>query len=416
MSDTWMFLLRKDLPPHSLKNLKFCVFGLGDSSYELFNAMALKVTQRLINLGAKMIQETGLGDYQHDFEYQGEFDPWMEDLWPKLKPFVPKLRPLPDSDVLQPIYKVRAIDLDQAPFSQLDKIPAPLGAKSQIVMSKVKENVRLTSDDHFQDTRHLVLDLQGSNLKYSPGDIIMIQPKNDETEIREFIRRLGYKPEQVLKIDVDREQLGQLDQSSLLIFPEDGITILELFCYWINLMEPPSRYFMKVLSTVVKDELHRDKLLEFSSKTVDGKSEYYRYCIRERRTVIEILFDFCPDEITLPLEYLIQLCGRLRPREFSISSDYDHFPDQAHVTMAVTEYQTKFKREKVGICSGWLRNQGSDTIPVWLKSGSFTFPPNQSTPIIMVGPGTGIAAFRSFIQHYQNTKTQLVLFFGCRSE
>lgn len=69
MQNTWKFLLRADLPAGSLKNLNFAVFGLGDSSYELFNAMAIKATKRLLDLGAGMVLETGLGDYQHDFEY-----------------------------------------------------------------------------------------------------------------------------------------------------------------------------------------------------------------------------------------------------------------------------------------------------------------------------------------------------------
>ena len=75
-------------------------------------------------------------------------------------------------------------------------------------------------------------------------------------------------------------------------FPDDGISILELFTYWINLMEPPSRYFMNVLSHFVEDDLHKDKLKEFCSQTVEGKSEYYRYSIRERRTAVEVLYDF----------------------------------------------------------------------------------------------------------------------------
>jgi sulfite reductase alpha subunit-like flavoprotein len=70
-------------------------------------------------------------------------------------------------------------------------------------------------------------------------------------------------------------------------------------------MEPPSRYFMRVLAEFVDDELHREKLMEFCSKSVDGKSEFYRYAIREKRTVIEILKDFQPNGITLPLAYLI---------------------------------------------------------------------------------------------------------------
>lgn len=67
-----------------MKNLNFTVFGLGDSSYEKYNAMAKKLTQRLLDLGANLIHKVGLGDYQHDFNYEGEFDPWMSSLWPSL--------------------------------------------------------------------------------------------------------------------------------------------------------------------------------------------------------------------------------------------------------------------------------------------------------------------------------------------
>ena len=69
--------MRSDLPANSLKSLKFSVFGLGDSSYALFNAMAKKLAQRLMDLGATLFHKVGLGDYQHDFGYEGEFDPWL---------------------------------------------------------------------------------------------------------------------------------------------------------------------------------------------------------------------------------------------------------------------------------------------------------------------------------------------------
>ena len=75
-------------------------------------------------------------------------------------------------------------------------------------------------------------------------------------------------------------------------------------------MDPPSRYFMQVLSFFTDDDLHKGKLREFSSKSAEGKSEYYRYAVRERRTVLEVLNDFQREDVKLPLEYLIQLCGR----------------------------------------------------------------------------------------------------------
>jgi sulfite reductase alpha subunit-like flavoprotein len=76
MVNSWKFLLRSDLPSNSLSKVNFTVFGLGDSSYTLFNAMAKKLTQRMLDLGATLFHKVGLGDFQHDFGYEGEFDPW----------------------------------------------------------------------------------------------------------------------------------------------------------------------------------------------------------------------------------------------------------------------------------------------------------------------------------------------------
>ena len=176
----------------------------------------------------------------------------MQQLWHKVSTFIPKQRARPESDILPPIYKVQLLETNQEPFSKLSAIPAPLGAvSSSVYLSKAVINRRITSKDHFQDTRHLELELLRPDLRYDPGDIIMIQPKNDENLIKDFIARLGLTPNQVLKITIDLDQVNQVDQSSLLHFPPDGITLLELFCYWINLMEPPNRYFMQVLSKYV---------------------------------------------------------------------------------------------------------------------------------------------------------------------
>lgn len=146
-----------------------------------------------------------------------------------------------------------------------------------------------------------------------------------------------------------------------------------------------------------------EMLLHFASKTADGKSEYFSYCVRERRSCLELFKDF---EVStqVPLDYIVQGVSRQRPREFSISSaprlsDDSNSTLAVDLTMAVTEYETKFGRQITGLCSGWLRSlspQGSPRVPVWLKRGTMIFP--ETVPLIMVGPGTGVAAFRSVIQ------------------
>ena len=147
-----------------------------------------------------------------------------------------------------------------------------------------------------------------------------------------------------------------------------------------------------------EEEMRSEKLVHFASKTADGKSEYFGYCVREKRDVYTVLKDFGVSN-EVPLAHLVQGIGRQRPREFSISSAYaTDQQDRINVdlTMAVTQYETHFKRQITGVCSGFLANSNADTlVPVWLKKGTMKFPTDK--PLIMVGPGTGVAAFRAVI-------------------
>ena len=130
MQKTWQFLLRSDLPSNSLQQLNFTVFGLGDSAYALFNAMAKKLTTRLMQLGGKLMHKVGLGDYQHDFGYEGEFDPWMQSLWPFIRDSLPQAHLMklePDTlSAPQPVYSV-VLDNEQIK-SGLNCLPKPHGA------------------------------------------------------------------------------------------------------------------------------------------------------------------------------------------------------------------------------------------------------------------------------------------------
>ena len=111
----------------------------------------------------------GLGDYQHDFNYEGEFDPWMSSLWLSLDSVLKgkfiktgDLKPEEANLLLPPIYKVEIIGSDDK-LCTLDKLPPPNGALSpKVFLSSVVSNSRITSEDHFQDTRHIVLKMDST--------------------------------------------------------------------------------------------------------------------------------------------------------------------------------------------------------------------------------------------------------------
>jgi len=148
-------------------------------------------------------------------------------------------------------------------------------------------------------------------------------------------------------------------------------------------------------------EREKERLKELSS--AEYQQDLYLYNNRERRTYVEVLADF--PSARPPLQYLIDWIPRLLPRQFSISSSPKAHLARIHITVALIQYETPFKRKKVGICSAFLASLDSIKdeifVPIWCKRGSLRLPreAENEKPIIMVGPGTGIAPFRSMAYH-----------------
>jgi sulfite reductase alpha subunit-like flavoprotein len=130
-------------------------------------------------LGAKLFHKVGLGDYQHDFGYEGEFDPWQAMMWETLKPLLPEKQMTLSSDgeLLPPIYKVEVLSSEETKSREetLHLLPPPHGAiNPSVFLSKIVKNERLTSLTHFQDTRHLTLTMPAEGFDYEPGDVLML--------------------------------------------------------------------------------------------------------------------------------------------------------------------------------------------------------------------------------------------------
>ena len=152
-------------------------------------------------------------------------------------------------------------------------------------------------------------------MKYEPGDILVIQPQNDYN--------LCKKISNLLKLDFN--SFIKFESNQGFNFP-NIISIKELFINWLNLSSFPSRYFIRIMFHFCENnEIHKEKLEEMCSKTKDGIENYYEYCVRERRNIYEILFDF--QSVSIPLEYFLEGIGLQKPREFSISSSYLENPN-----------------------------------------------------------------------------------------
>ncbi|XP_010221790.1 PREDICTED: NADPH-dependent diflavin oxidoreductase 1 [Tinamus guttatus] len=415
----WRFLFRKNLPPRSLCQMDYAVLGLGDSSYPKFNFVAKKLHKRVLQLGGSPLLPVALGDDQHDLGPDAVIDPWLLALWDKILALYPlppgvqiispdvRLPPkytlhyvaegssCPDGDVLQP-REAKAVPSEQHPFA-----------------ARMVSNERVTAESHFQDVRLIEFDITGSGMMFSAGDVVMIQPQNSPEDVQQFC--------QLLRLDPDRHfVLKPLEPGTALpaLLPQP-CTIWHLVTHYLDICCVPRRSFFELLSSLSVNELEREKLQEFSS--AQGQEELYSYCNRPRRTTLEALWDFPHTTSAIPAEYLLDLIPRIRPRAFSIASSQLVHPNRIQILMAVVKYKTRLSKPRRGLCSTWLASlnpqYGDVRVPLWVKKGGMKFPGVADTPVIMIGPGTGVAPFRAAIQervaqgHRGNC-----LFFGCRQK
>lgn len=192
--------------------------------------------------------------------------------------------------------------------------------------------------------------------------------------------------------------------------------------YW-NLNATPRQRAFELLAMHSDNELEREKLLELT--TAEGEQNFFDYVTRPRRTILEVLHDFRGSTACLRLDTCFELFEPIKARSFSIASCRQS--GRLELLVAVVEYRTKLKAARRGLCSHWLRSLAVGArVRAVCKTGTIRLPAERRTPIVMVGPGTGLALFRSILQERQLTAAAggsgdddgatLALFFGCRSE
>ncbi|KZV53872.1 NADPH-dependent diflavin oxidoreductase 1-like [Dorcoceras hygrometricum] len=438
MKGFWRFLLQKNLSNGWLKGVRYAVFGLGDSSYQKYNFVAKKLDKRLLDLGASAIIERGLGDDQHPSGYEGALDPWMSSLWNILYQMNPKLLPNgpvffnPDAALIEPRAQIlyhytnggepplpNATDLDYIEM-QIERArsmtPVVLSGKNTpACFLKMTKNLRLSRQDSGKDVRHFEFEAISSSIEYEVGDVLEILPSQSPEAVDSFIQRCNLNPESYITIQPrDRGNKAWINTTQ---FPVKLKTFVELNMDVAS--ASPRRYFFEVMSFFASAEHEKERLQYFASP--EGRDDLYQYNQKERRTVLEVLEDF--PSVQMPFEWLVQLVPTLKTRAFSISSCHPVHPNQVHLTVSVVTWTTPYKRKRLGLCSSWLASlDPRQNIPIaaWFKKGSLP-PPPPSLPLILIGPGTGCAPFRGFVeeralQNESGPTAPVIFFFGCRNK
>ena len=363
-----------------LENLSFAVLGLGDKNYADFCGAAKKFDERLAALGGKRLVPRG----ECDVDYEATAKTWLESLWPALEGTTNAAQELASPAPTAIAEKTPALPGELTPYPPS---PTPAYSRSNPFPARLKINRRLNRDGSQKDTRHFEITLAGSGLTYEAGDALGVVPTNCPALVGQLLATLGFSGDEPAA-DSGSATLRQLLSTSLTI------------------TAPPPALVKEAASRAGQAELLA--LLEPARK-----ADLDRWLFG--RDVVDLL-KACPGARFAPAEFAA-LLRKLQPRLYSISSSPKAHPGEVHLTVAAVRYEAH-GRSRQGVCSGWLADRvrpDETPVPVFVqKSHGFRVPADLATPIIMVGPGTGIAPFRAFLEERRATGATGAnwLFFG----
>jgi sulfite reductase (NADPH) flavoprotein alpha-component len=265
--------------------------------------------------------------------------------------------------------------------------PAPPYTRANPFPAKLITNRPLCGEGSEKDTRHFELDLQGWGLNYEVGDSMTVWPKNDPALVDEIVTRIAAKGHEPVK------------------GPNGETTLREALLRDCRITQTTSKFLKTICERAVNGAPLLTELLKPERKQ---DLDTYLWGME----VVDFLIEH--PSIKWRSQDFVDALAKLTPRLYSISSSLKAHPDQVHFTIDVVHYESRGRMRK-GVCSTFLAERASAVpIPIFPNSSKFRLPEDGNTPIIMVGPGTGVAPFRAFLQDRQATgaKGKNWLFFG----
>ena len=339
------FLFSKKAP--KLDNTAFAVFGLGDTSYEFFCQAGKDFDAKLAELGGERL----LDRVDADVEYQAAAAQWRARLVDVLKARAPA------APSVQVAASGAVNEVHTSPYTK----EAPLTASLAV-------NQKITGRDSEKDVRHIEIDLGDSGLRYQPGDALGVWYQNDPALVKELVELLWLKGDEPVTVEGKTLSLAEALQWHFELTVNTG-----------NIVEN--------YATLTRSET----LLPL----VGDKAQLQHYA---STTPIVDMVRFSPAQ--LDAQALVDLLRPLTPRLYSIASSQAEVESEVHVTVGVVRYEIE-GRARAGGASSFLadRVEEEGEVRVFIEhNDNFRLPANPQTPVIMIGPGTGIAPFRAFMQ------------------
>jgi len=365
----WSWLKGESAP--RLEHLRYSVLALGDTNYSAFCAFGKSCDERLAALGAQRMQERR----DCDVDYEGPAKEWTDAVFARLAEVVSAAGPAGAAASAPGVTLPAAPEPAAEAYGKKRPFPAPL-----------LKNLCLSREGSAKDVRHFEIGLAGSGLSYEVGDALGVYPSNCSQYVADLLGVLGMDGEEAVNAG------GSETTLRLALTHHFDITKPSNDLLSAAAKRSPGSELAALLAPERKDDL---KKWLYGREVIDVLSQLAQ--------------PFTPAE-------LAALLKKLAPRLYSISSSLKAHPDEVHLTVGAVRYDAHGRPRK-GVASTFLADRVGDSgrAPVFVQpSHGFKPPGNGDTPMIMVGPGTGIAPFRAFLEERRalGAKGRNWLFFG----
>jgi NADPH-ferrihemoprotein reductase len=426
-----------------LSSMKYVTFGLGNNTYEHYNSMVRQVDKALTKLGAKRIGDAGEGD-DGAGTMEEDYLAWKEPMW---KALVQEMGLEEREAVYEPTFAVTeqpdvSPDFEHVYVGEPNQnhleghSQGPYNAHNPFIAPIAESRELFTVKD--RNCLHMEIDVSGSNLHYQTGDHIAIWPTNAGKEVDRFLSVFGLEEKRHTVISVK-----PVDVTAKVPFPTPT-TYDATVRYHMEICGPVSRQFISSLAPFAPDEGSRALMKRIG----DDKDLFQDKIASQYFNIAQALQSITSKPFSVvPFSLLIEGIPKIQPRYYSISSSSVVQPNKISITAVVeslrvpgaghvvkgvtTNYLLALKQKQHGdpdpdphgltyALDGPRNKYDGIHVPVHIRHSNFKLPSNPSKPVIMVGPGTGVAPFRGFIQERAALAAQgekvgpTVLFYGCR--